>query len=48
MQESLLQQVGGIRVDFLTGPFRKGFQITATSQGDGCSPNDCSAGGCAC
>ena len=38
----LLDESGGITVDYLTGPFRKGFQIKANSSacgsscGDGC------------
>ena len=53
IQQSLLDQTGGLSVDFLTGPLRKGFQIQASSQSGGCSssgcgPSDCSSGGCAC
>jgi hypothetical protein len=54
IQESLLQETGGLTVDFLTGPMRKGFQIQAASQAgggcesSGCGPSDCSSGGCAC
>ncbi|HSH70829.1 MAG TPA: hypothetical protein VK997_12970 [Deferrisomatales bacterium] len=48
IQQSLLEEAGGLTVDFLTGPMRKGFQIQAQSQAGGCGPSDCSSGGCAC
>ncbi|MDF1552188.1 MAG: hypothetical protein P1P84_03950 [Deferrisomatales bacterium] len=48
IQQSLLEEAGGLTVDFLTGPMRKGFQIQAQSQTGGCGPSDCSSGGCAC
>jgi len=36
VNRELLTQVGGIRVDYLTGPFRKGFLVRARSQTGGC------------
>ncbi|MDW7712543.1 MAG: hypothetical protein SCH98_18930 [Deferrisomatales bacterium] len=43
MSRSLLEQVGAVEVDYLSGPFRRGFNVKATSQGA-----DCSSGGCSC
>ena len=32
VDKKLLEQAGGIEVDYLTGPFRKGLQVTAKNQ----------------
>jgi len=42
INRELLAQVGGIRVDYLTGPFRRGFHVQATSQAGSCSSESCS------
>jgi len=43
MNRELLGQVGGVEVDFLSGPFRRGFNVKTSAQGGGCS-----SGSCAC
>ena len=45
INKALLAQSGTVSVDFLTGPFRKGFNIKASAQQQGCSPQP---GGCSC
>jgi len=44
MNQSLLAQVGGVRVDYLSGPLRRGFVVKARSQTGDCA-SGCS-GGC--
>ncbi|GAB4258610.1 MULTISPECIES: hypothetical protein [Deferrisoma] len=44
MNQSLLAQVGGVRVDYLSGPLRRGFVVKAQSQGGA----DCSSGCSGC
>jgi Fe-S cluster assembly iron-binding protein IscA len=43
VDRALLEQSGTIQVDYLNGPFRKGFHITSGSQGS-CQPS----GSCSC
>lgn len=43
MNRGLLQQVGGVRVEYHPGPFRRGFHVKTNSQGGGDS-----CGTCAC
>jgi hypothetical protein len=45
MSRGLLRQVGSVVVDYLSGPFRRGFNVKAASQGQG---KDCSSGSCSC
>lgn len=40
--KALLADQGGVEVDYLTGPFRKGFQIK------GKKAADCKSSGCSC
>jgi Fe-S cluster assembly iron-binding protein IscA len=42
MNRALLNQVGGVEVDYLSGPFRRGFNVKASSQGASCSSESCS------
>jgi len=44
IDKKLLTESGGIEVDYLTGPFRRGFQVKATTQQGGCAPE--ASGGC--
>jgi Fe-S cluster assembly iron-binding protein IscA len=45
IDKALLAKSGTITVDYLSGPFRRGFNIKATSQEQSCSPQP---GGCSC
>ncbi|MBI5018515.1 MAG: hypothetical protein HZB55_23900 [Deltaproteobacteria bacterium] len=45
IDKALLEQSGTVSVDYLTGPFRKGFNIKANSAQQGCTPQP---GGCSC
>ncbi|GAB4261179.1 MAG: hypothetical protein Kow0092_10570 [Deferrisomatales bacterium] len=42
IDRKLLARVGGLQIEYLTGPFRKGFHVRAHSQGTRCSPEGCS------
>jgi Fe-S cluster assembly iron-binding protein IscA len=47
IDRDLLARSGQIDVDYLTGPFRRGFQVKATSQAQGgCSPEGSGCSGC--
>jgi len=43
MNRGLLGQVGGVQVDYLSGPLRRGFNVKTTSQA---GTNSC--GSCSC
>ena len=45
IEKNLLRQSGGVTVDYLNGPMRKGFNVKATSQG-GCSTEGSGCSGC--
>lgn len=45
INKALAAQSGTVSVDYLSGPFRRGFQIKAATQQQGCTPQP---GGCSC
>ena len=52
VEKNLLQQCGGITVDYLDAGSRSGFSISCTNPlpgaGGGCSSGSCGSGGCGC
>ncbi len=41
IDKKLLVESGSLKLDYASGLFRKGFQITAGSQGTGCHNSGC-------
>jgi iron-sulfur cluster assembly accessory protein len=50
IEDSLLQQLGEISIDYTDAGARTGFSITSSNpiEGGGCSSGSCGSGGCGC
>jgi hypothetical protein len=47
IDKELKARSGDIEVDYLSGPFRRGFQVKASNQSEGgCGPSDSGCSGC--
>lgn len=42
MDRQLVADVGGIEVDYLNGPLRRGFNVRAKRQAESCASSGCS------
>lgn len=42
VNKALAEQSGGVAIDYLTGPFRKGFQIKSAAPSDSACGSGCS------